>query len=250
MGTGNLAWHLCAAYTALKGTTVFVYGRSGSESLSRIGKKFKVKIVTNIHMVPTGANLYFYCVPDDQIRTISSQINITYPDAIVCHTSGATDITELAECTWRNRAVFYPLQTFTAGEKLDWAEVPVMIEAERRGLLETLHYYAVAIGAKPAKISGEDRQRLHLAAVLVNNFSNALFVAAEELVQDQFKFLLPLINKTAEKAAKPGPRKAQTGPARRGDNKTMARHLAMLKNEELQQLYKLLSALIQKQQNA
>jgi predicted short-subunit dehydrogenase-like oxidoreductase (DUF2520 family) len=52
----------------------------------------------------------------------------------------------------------------------------------------------------------------------------------------------PLILETAEKVQQQFPADAQTGPAIRGDQKTILNHLQMLKNEpELEQLYRLLS---------
>ena len=40
------------------------------------------------------------------------------------------------------------------------------------------------------------------------------------------------------------PQKAQTGPAKRGDRDTINRHLSEITDEELQEIYKLLTASI------
>jgi predicted short-subunit dehydrogenase-like oxidoreductase (DUF2520 family) len=95
---------------------------------------------------------------------------------------------------------------------------------------------------------------LHLAAVLVNNFTNALFVAAGDLISKksgnkQLKILLPLIKQTVFKVESIDPREAQTGPAKRNDNSVMKKHLKLLSdNTDLQNIYKQLSHLVVKQQ--
>ena len=60
-----------------------------------------------------------------------------------------------------------------------------------------------------------------------------------------FSVLLPLIDETAAKVHTLTPREAQTGPAVRGDNAVMQRHVAALAGTpELQELYRQISNLI------
>ena len=93
---------------------------------------------------------------------------------------------------------------------------------------------------------------MHLAAVLVNNFTNAMYTAADGLLSDKldFKLLLPLIQRTTAKLDTMSPARAQTGPAKRGDKNVMKKHLLQLKTQpELQKIYKEMSRLIKKQQH-
>src|SRR5690606_27140655 len=98
--------------------------------------------------------------------------------------------------------------------------------------------------------------KLHLSAVLVNNFVNALFVEANHLLADEsgqrkFDLLLPLARQTVEKVKNMDPRAAQTGPAKRGDKKIIRKHLRLLKeNSDLRKIYKQLSSLIVSQQES
>ena len=71
-----------------------------------------------------------------------------------------------------------------------------------------------------------------------------MYTLAAELLSTThipFKALLPLIDETAAKIHALSPREAQTGPARRSDKNVMQRHMELLPNEELRQIYQLLS---------
>ena len=59
--------------------------------------------------------------------------------------------------------------------------------------------------------------------------------------------MLPLISETAEKVRKLSPRKAQSGPAARGDERVMNAHRELLESHpEWLEMYNLISADIRK----
>jgi len=73
-------------------------------------------------------------------------------------------------------------------------------------------------------VSSEKREKIHLSAVIVNNFVNYLYQVANDLMQEQslsFDLLKPLIMETANKINNLSPAEAQTGPAKRNDKKTI-----------------------------
>jgi hypothetical protein len=76
-----------------------------------------------------------------------------------------------------------------------------------------------------------------------------MYTLAAELLSSThipFKALLPLIDETAAKIHTLSPHDAQTGPARRADQGVMKHHMELLPNDELKQIYQLLSDQIQK----
>ncbi|MES1161031.1 MAG: DUF2520 domain-containing protein, partial [Bacteroidota bacterium] len=85
--------------------------------------------------------------------------------------------------------------------------------------------------------------KLHLAAVLVNNFSNFLYTLTADFCRQEgadFSLLLPIIRETAERLRVYAPRDVQTGPAIRGDRTSIERHLSLLANhEDVKELYSL-----------
>jgi hypothetical protein len=76
---------------------------------------------------------------------------------------------------------------------------------------------------------------------MVNNFTNHLYVLADDLLSKQnlsFDLLKPLISETARKACLNKPLLNQTGPAKRDDRDTIDKHLNLLnQNMELKELY-------------
>jgi predicted short-subunit dehydrogenase-like oxidoreductase (DUF2520 family) len=87
---------------------------------------------------------------------------------------------------------------------------------------------------------------MHLAAVMVNNFSNHLYTLANDFLDKEkiphFKLLFPLMQQTIKKAKKLKPVSAQTGPAKRNDKKTITKHLEILKkNPETRKIYSSIS---------
>ena len=94
------------------------------------------------------------------------------------------------------------------------------------------------------------RLRLHLGAVLVQNFANLLWTEADQLLSGyglDVRTLLPLAQTHLVALAQASPAALQTGPAVRGDARTMQRHRALLaagEHRELLALYDALSARI------
>jgi hypothetical protein len=93
------------------------------------------------------------------------------------------------------------------------------------------------------------RLKLHLAGVLVNNFTNHLYALTEDFCRQEgidFDLLLPLIKETAGRLSHFRPRQSQTGPAVRRDNNTIKKHLELLNNHnDIKELYKLFTNKIQ-----
>ena len=146
--------------------------------------------------------------------------------------------------------VLYPLQTFSKGKVLDFSSVPLYIEANNESTQARIETLAHSLSNEVHHASSEARMALHVAAVLSCNFSNYLITLAEELLsahQLPSKALLPLLDEMIEKLHHLPAQEAQTGPARRGDQMIIERHLKLLHNTpELEQLYRLLSEGIRK----
>ncbi|SDQ80335.1 Rossmann-like and DUF2520 domain-containing protein [Flagellimonas zhangzhouensis] len=239
LGTGNLAKHVFGAFSKSgKVQVVQLVGRN-QESL----KDFATQTTTSDDFYSIlDADVYVIAVKDDAIAEVSSYLKDK--KGIVVHTSG---VVEMSAIEPENRGVFYPLQTFTKGKAVDFSTIPICIEADAPQSLETLRILAETISEKVHEIDSEQRKKLHLAAVFVNNFTNYLYGVGEEICLEEglpFDLLQPLIMETAEKVQTLSPKEAQTGPARRNDEKSMASHLELLKNEKHIAIYKLLSEAI------
>ena len=99
----------------------------------------------------------------------------------------------------------------------------------------------------PFEVAEERRAAYHAAAAIASNFLVALEESAAELldscgVDDARELLAPLVLRTAANWAEHGP-EALTGPIARGDEATVARHLAALAeaDPDLLDLYRTLA---------
>lgn len=252
IGSGNLAWHIVSHLVFFKRFEVFVYNRSNSERLTQLKKEFKVPVSSKWKEMPKDAAIYFICSGDKSIRSIAGKLKKLKTKALVLHTSGTAPLSALKGAS-ENIGVFYPLQTFTFGQSVNWTEVPVFVEAGNSKSLNVLERLAKLFSKTVVKLDSKQRLKLHLAAVIAGNFSNAMYSAAYlYLAQSDrhlFNYLLPLITTTAKKVRSVEPVQAQTGPAVRKDKTTQKAHLALLKNHpDLKNIYKAISKLIVKQQ--
>tara|TARA_B100000927_G_C16456910_1_gene466220 strand:- start:1088 stop:1876 length:789 start_codon:yes stop_codon:yes gene_type:complete len=183
-------------------------------------------------------------VSDDVIEETSSLFSDEVQGRIpIVHTSASTHMESLR--LFQHFGVFYPFQTMTIGRNITWNEVPILIEANDKDLESRLMQLATTISAKAQIMSHTQRKALHLAGVFVNNFTNHLVNLAQDYLEEQAidpSLTHALIQETMLKVLDIGPKQAQTGPAIRGDEKTIAAHLAELQdNEKLAKIYKQLS---------
>ncbi len=241
LGTGTIAKHLAGAIAKANGVALAqIVGRNRKE----LQWFSNLASTTHDFNAIVDADVYLIAVKDDAIVEVSQ--HLSNKEGIVAHVSGTTPMDQLA---MENRAVFYPLQSFTEGRPLNFKTIPFCIEANREASAKTLKTLASRLSDNVYDINSQQRKKLHLAAIYVNNFSNYLYGVGEKLCMEEglsFDLLKPLILETAEKVQTLSPMEAQTGPARRGDQKTMQAHLALLKDEKQIEIYNMFSEAIKK----
>lgn len=248
IGCGNVAWHLAKVLRSLT-RNVFVYNHKQNVSLNDFKTKLKCKTEIGLNQVIGDADFYFLCVSDSFVFETAKQIHIKNPNAVLLHTSGSLGIKQFGNTVF-GHGVFYPLQTFSKKDELNWKEIPILLETSDKISQQKTTQLAKQISKTVLALNYKERLKLHLAAVFANNFANALYVAASDLTDNHFKLLFPLIEQTTHKIQVLNPLEAQTGPAKRKNEEVMKKHLALLsKKTELKKVYKLLSKLILKQQH-
>lgn len=232
LGFGNVGQHLFKAFSnASEIEVIQVYNRSEIDISEGNPTNFTSDI-TNLK----EADLYVIAVPDDAIKNVSEILIIN--SKLVVHTSGSVIMEDLSN---KNRkGVFYPLQSFSKNRAVDFSEIPICVEASDEKDLEFLITLGKIISDKVVEISSEERKKLHLSAVIVNNFVNYLYQVGSDLLSEanlSFDLLKPLIKETALKIENLTPFEAQTGPAKRNDKKTIEKQLHLLKDSPHQKLY-------------
>ena len=245
IGSGNVAQHLITTFQNLE--------KLGSEI--ELAQVFSIRQEALIHLLSPEqiitdysnlqeADLYIIAVSDDAIDNVASQL--PFKNRLVVHTSGSMPLTALHDNN--RKGVFYPLQTFTKGKEVNFKTIPICLEAENPTDYQVLDKVAKSISEKVHAINSDQRKALHVAAVFVNNFTNHLYSIGNEICQENkipFDILKPLIQETVEKIMTLSPDEAQTGPAIRKDQKTIAAHEAFLTNENQLTIYKILTQSIQ-----
>ncbi|QLG46758.1 Rossmann-like and DUF2520 domain-containing protein [Costertonia aggregata] len=241
VGTGNVAKHLFDAFLALNNVTVIqVVGRN-KKALTHFEKH--APTTTDFKKI-NPSDVLIIAISDDSINTVS-QLFTNYR-GLVCHTSGSVPLNDLKS---NRKGVFYPLQTFTVGKKIDFKTVPICIEAKNKEDEKLLERLAKTLSKKVYHITSEQRKPLHLAAVFVNNFTNHLYHIGENICTEHkipFDLLKALIMETAHKIQTLSPKESQTGPAKRNDTRTIEEHLNQIQDKDQYEIYGLLTQSIQK----
>jgi predicted short-subunit dehydrogenase-like oxidoreductase (DUF2520 family) len=241
LGSGNVAQHLIEVMkNAPTIDLVQVFARNPNQLNQLLPSS---KIVSDYKKI-TAADVYIISVSDNAIAEVSGKL--PFENRLVVHTSGSSDLSVLDN---KNRkGVFYPLQTFTKGKKIDFTPIPICLETENEQDYQLLENLGNCISKKVFQINSEQRKSLHVAAVFVCNFVNHLYQIGNEICeanQIPFEVLHPLIQETAQKILELTPKEAQTGPALRNDTKTIQKHLDFLSDENYKTIYKLLTQSIQ-----
>jgi len=189
---------------------------------------------------PVSTDLILVAVPDHMLGNVLENIKCR-SDTLVAHTAGSIGLEVFPECLSR-KGVFYPLQTFSRERKVDFTDLPFLLETSDEQSSVLLEELATSIGGKAYFISTEKRIMLHLAAVFICNFTNHMLTGGK-LVDEHagipFGIFYPLLKETVTKAIELGPEKSQTGPAVRDDQNTIEKHLELLSfSPELGRIYR------------
>ena len=194
------------------------------------------------------ADLYIFAITDNALYSLAD--NVDLHGSVVLHTSGSTPISVLSRVSQRCGVMWSP-QTFVRTVDIDYASLPLCIEASDADTQEILCTLARLISPHIYTLSGEQRQWAHLASVIVSNFGNAINAIAQGVADSHgidFRMLLPLLEATASKVDNGPLWPQQTGPAVRHDTRTLDLHRQMLSDQpQLLSLYNLLTEIIQQQ---
>jgi predicted short-subunit dehydrogenase-like oxidoreductase (DUF2520 family) len=185
------------------------------------------------------------CVPDSAIAEAAATVADAVPPLdLVGHTSGALGLQALAPALEAGASGFalHPLQTIPDGDT-DFTGCPCAIAGSDAGALRFAGELAERLGMRPFELDDEHRAAYHAAASIASNFLVALQESAAELLgatgaEDPRELLSPLVLRTAANWSERGA-DALTGPIARGDERTVERHLAALRERapELVDLY-------------
>ena len=240
IGTGNTA-HMLGRLLREKGHLILqVYGRNKEEA-DNLSRLLNAQACHSLQDLNKNAQLFILAVTDQSVQNVAKELDVK--ETILVHTAGTVPISVL-EGTALHYGVLYPLQSLKKGTPY-MPEIPFLIDASDKDTLDIIRTLALDLSPTVKVAGDEERKKLHLAAVFVNNFVNHLYVLAEGFCIKEglnFELLKPLIRETAARIDFFSPEIAQTGPAVRHDQSKIDNHLQMLEGHTgLYKIYQLLT---------
>ncbi|GAB3025032.1 DUF2520 domain-containing protein [Niabella terrae] len=241
LGSGNIAAVLGRKFVAAGHQILQIISRNASTA-SELAYEWDTESANYLSLINRDADCYLFAVSDEALPGLAADLRLE--GKVVAHTAGAVAMEVLAPVSG-NYGVFYPLQSIRK-EQQDIPELPIYIEAANEATRTVLTRLASSIsGHAPLNADLDKRSKLHLAAVLVNNFTNHLFSLTEAYCKKEgiaFRELLPLVENTFSRLQDFSPAAMQTGPAARGDETTIEKHLELLSAyPKLRRLYQLMT---------
>lgn len=252
IGAGNVANSLAPAIHSVESFEIVQIWSHTEYSASKLANRLSCAWTNDLSRVFPNADVYIYAVKDRVLADVVNQIQCENKSALHIHTAGSIG-TEIFGHDKEHCAVMYPFQTFSRERQISMTGVPLFIEAKSKNDELLVKKIARQISGAIYDLNLDNRRWLHLAGVFTNNFTNASFAIAQELVAKAnlpHEVLLPLMHETVDKLQSLTPVQAQTGPARRGDTHVMKQQQDLLTNPKYKQMYELMSEIIIEQKES
>jgi predicted short-subunit dehydrogenase-like oxidoreductase (DUF2520 family) len=240
IGSGNVATVLGNVIKNAGHQVLQVYSRDINRAII-LANKLATAPIDDLKQLNKEADIYLMALSDAVIPETVKKLHLS--KGILVHTAGAVAINVLQNAA-TNYGVLYPLQSLRK-EKLDYQNIPFLVDGSTVEVISTITAFAKTLSSSVEKADDEERLKLHLAAVIVSNFTNYLYALAEDYCKNEkvsFNMLQPLIAEVANRLQNHRAAEMQTGPAIRKDVVTIEKHLELLKNHlDLQEVYTFLS---------
>ncbi len=209
IGPGRAGLSLASALTSTSFEVVEILGRND-----------------RVASAASGVDLVVIATPDSVIGSTAASIR---PESttVVAHMSGVHGPGLLGP--HELRAAIHPLVSLPDAE--------TGAERLRSGVWFAVAGHPIArlmvdeLNGHSFEVADDKRAHYHASAVIASNHLVALLGQAERVAFEAgvpFDAILDLVRATVDNVARMGPRAALTGPAARGDESTISRHLAAL----------------------
>jgi predicted short-subunit dehydrogenase-like oxidoreductase (DUF2520 family) len=177
----------------------------------------------------TGVKVLVIATPDDVIGDVADRVR-PVTTTVVAHMSGSLGLRELAG--HERRAAFHPLVALPTPEIGAKRLIGAWYAVAGDDMADKV---VAALGGRAFVVDDDHRATYHAAAAIASNHLVALMGQVERLAADvdvPFEAYLDLARASLANVAELGPQRALTGPAARGDEATIRRHLRALPTDE------------------
>lgn len=240
IGSGNIAWHLCKSLEFSKIKISEIYSRN-EETAKKLADTFGLDLAP-LNFIDKNADIIIIAVNDDEIESVSNSI-FTKSSQIVLHTSGTKNIQVLNK--HKNTGILWFLESMKKAHNINYLKTPLIYHYNNELAQKSIEKLIAEISNETHILADEQRKKMHLAAVMSNNFTNHLLHLTKNYCRAHkldFKLLQQIMESTVSNAFKYTPENSQTGPAIRNDKETIEKHLSMLSDDvSTAEIYKLIS---------
>jgi predicted short-subunit dehydrogenase-like oxidoreductase (DUF2520 family) len=237
IGPGRAGTALARAL-ARAGHEITAAAAVSAASKRRVRENFPLARLTEPAQVLEDADLVLLTVPDDVLPGLVEGLAATgapYAGRLIAHASGAHGIRVLNEATKKGALplALHPVMTFTGRDddvdRIKGVSFGVTAPEPLRPAAEAL---VIEMGGEPVFIAEEDRPLYHAGLAFAANNLVTLVTEAESLLrqagaENPGRMLGPLLGAALDNALRFGDA-GLTGPVARGDDGTVAAHIAAL----------------------
>ena len=195
------------------------------------------EILTNYVII--NSDIIFLTVPDDKIKEVAQNLKIE-GNPLIIHFSGALPASEISLnydllSVHPMMSIIYPE---IAKDKIK--EHFITIEGKKEAV-ERFKPFIKYFTNNYMYVNKDEKVAFHLAAVLTNNFPTILISIATKILKDLPKekalsIILPLLNDSFENLNYKR-ELSLTGPLVRKDEKTIQKHLSIIKDDKITDIY-------------
>ncbi|MEO6550688.1 MAG: Rossmann-like and DUF2520 domain-containing protein [Ferruginibacter sp.] len=237
IGSGNVATVFGRRMTKANHEVIQVYSRNIRKA-QRLAAELDCPFLDDLKRLDMSGDIYLVALADSALAALHESFSVG--DKLIVHTAGSIS-KEVLKMISVNYGVIYPLQSLRKDNTGWQLDIPLLIDGSSEIVLSKIEEFAATISPDISIMNDDQRLKLHVAAVIVNNFTNYLYTLASDYCEKEnvnFKLLQPLIEETALRLRDHTPAAMQTGPAVRKDTVTLNHHLVVLKGHpQLKKLY-------------
>jgi predicted short-subunit dehydrogenase-like oxidoreductase (DUF2520 family) len=227
IGSGNTATVLGRKSLAAGHRIVQVYSRNANHA-NQLSIRLGTSSTSYISSIEKKTDLIIIAIKDEAVSGFLKDLGEV--KCLITHTAGSIPISEAKGLNNKLYGVLYPLQSLRK-EMETVPPITMLVDGNNTESKKRIKEFAGSIAEKVIEADDDTRLKYHLAATMVNNFTNYLFILAESFCKKEnisFAVLQPLIEETVLRLKNGSPGNLQTGPAIRNDKITLEKHRQLL----------------------
>jgi predicted short-subunit dehydrogenase-like oxidoreductase (DUF2520 family) len=248
IGSGNVAT-VMGKVLAEKGHVIAeVYSRDPIHAAT-LAKQLNANAVNDLKMLNRNADVYLVAVTDDVLAEVASQLSL--PNKLVMHTAGSVskeilkNVSDSYGVLWPMKMIRKPMNTLEP--------VTIVVDGNTESATIKIEQFANIFSATITRADDIMRSKMHMLAAILSNFSNHLYHLAADYCEAEhidLSVFYPIIEETALQIQENHPKDVQAGPAFRGDEQTIERHVQILaKYPQIRKVYETMTESIGKSFN-